>query len=279
MDLYVAIAKRIKSNRGGEMSFVQFVKGGPYINGKGIWNPMIEGAIPNDIQLGSPQEHNKSCINHFNHFIDILRRFCPAESEPHPRSMIISGANASGKSTFMRAVVVNSIFLAQIFGIAAAESFVTSLFHMAYSYMDKEDIPGHLSSYEAELDHAFTVLNQVKSLDPTENALTCFDELFSTTNPDDGLVASKPVLQAMAECPQAISLISTHYDFGSFFQVRSDDFSQKYMHVDERNGELIFTYKIKDGFSKLKNACKIFKNQFRNIPGIHSELEASLECE
>lgn len=278
LDTYLAIASRMECNECEPVSYARFVGAGPYVKSEGLWNPMIRGATLNDIQLGlqsftDVKSSDEYCEDQYNGFANATVCTCLTDVVPHARNMVISGANASGKSTFMRAVLVNCVYLAQIFGVVAAESFEASLFHVVHSYMDKSDIAGKLSSYQAELKHASAVLKDFKNLPPEENALAFFDELFSTTDTDNGLRVSKVVLQALAECKQAIALISTHYYFGDFFQDKQYDYALKHMHVEESTEGIVFTYKIKDGVNSMINACQIMLNNFKDIPSIYSELK------
>ena len=276
IDMYLSIGSRMKSADGhsGQLTFVRFEPGKPVIKAQGLWNPTLGSShvVTNDISL----ETRDSCLppdeNSF-----FRTETCSAKLEPSNRNLLLSGCNASGKSTMMRAITINSIFLAQIFGIASAESFQTSLFHSIHSHMDKYDPTGEFSSYEGELNRALQALKEAETLESNQNMLVCFDELFSNTDPEESLYVTNKVLSAMAKQLRTINIVSSHYDVDTRGIEGDDEFARMHMHVEKINNTLIKTYQLRRGQNTKTNGLFHLMDKFKLFPDIYSELELLIE--
>ena len=277
IDIYLAIASRMASASDdiGQLTFVNFKGHKPYIDAKGLWNPSLNPhhVVSNTITL----EGEDVCPH------DLIWPFafatCGAGNSPPHRNLLLSGCNASGKSTLMRAITVNSIFLAQIFGIASADSFETGLFHAFYSHMDKYDQTGEFSSYEGELEHAMQILSFSKSLGSDENMLVCFDELFSNTDPEESLYVTNRVLSAMARQLRTINIVSSHYDVDTQGIDGANEFARMHMHIERVNNTLVKTYQLRQGQNTETNGLFHLMEKFRLFPDIYSELQRLVEGE
>ena len=271
IDIYQAIARRMNSPAAsGQLTFAQFTAQKPLIVARGLWNPVLNAdkVVTNDIVL---EKSDTSPARRENW--PYVYGTCSAHSELPLGNLLLSGCNASGKSTMMRAITVNSIYLAQTFGIAAAESFQTGLFHAIYSHMDKYDHTGEFSSYEGELMQARQLIEQASSLESDQNMLACFDELFSNTDPEASLYVTNKVLNLMARQLRTINIVSSHYDVDTVGVNDENEFARMHMHVEKVNGTLVKTYQLRQGQNKQSNALFHLMEKFRSFPDIYSELE------
>ncbi len=229
LDFYCSVANEIKES--DSWSFAEFENYGtgmgqriPAITAKKMWNPTLlqAEATPSNIELGREK----------------------------PASLVITGENGSGKSTFLRSMAINSVFMAQTLGIAAAESFRLRPFNHFDSLLEKRDTKGR-SSYEVETDAAVRVISNTRSLGKYYQSLIIADELFRTTNEQDGSRGSKFLVQKIAEQPQVALLVSTHYRSLTNLALEYPGiFANKHMKVtlDETTGEVIsMKYVLVDG--------------------------------
>lgn len=142
-----------------------------------------------------------------------------ALSNTESRNIILTGPNAGGKSTLMRAVLTNAL-LAQTCGVAMASSFELTPFATIVSGMHKTDTLGSESLFEAELNRSLAVVetlyqttNKTKTITKTKggHALVVMDELFSSTNPVEGIAAAAACAARITRHPRCVSIISTHF--------------------------------------------------------------------
>lgn len=120
--------------------------------------------------------------------------------------MLLTGPNASGKSTIMRAIGINTVYLAQTLGIATADSLSLTPFHVFHAFMETRDKTGESSSYQTELNRLIDALRVSKN----KRGFYLADELFSSTNAVDALIGSQEILNRFSNLKQSIGIVSTH---------------------------------------------------------------------
>ncbi len=176
--------------------------------------------------------------------------FC---SEKH--HALLTGPNRGGKSTFCKALGLNILY-AQTWGIAWAKSMKFTPFTAIETALSLHDTLGKLSLFETEIEFAKQVLQKVKS---EKNVFVMMDEIFHSTNAQDGVAASRVFLQQLY-ATNVCSLISTHY------KQLVEEFTEKalawQMIANERpDGFLDYTYKKADGISEKSSVMEILKER------------------
>lgn len=253
LDFYLSVAEGIGNHR--RWSFVEFDKNdygrlqeGPGITARRLWNPLLPArqAVASDLTLGDPAQRN----------------------------IILSGANASGKSTFLRSVGINTIFFAQTLGIAAAQKFSFRPFSHFDSLIDKRDQKGQ-SSFEGEkaLVEDVWKYNYYLKEQPSDSqrVLVIADELFRTTNPRKGAAASKALVKQLGTWPHTTVIISTHFDrLPELGEEYPELFANKHMEADydeEAGGITTMRFQLTDGICPHTNAMQMFEEELeQNYP-------------
>ena len=183
------------------------------------------------------------------------------------KNLIITGPNAAGKTTYVRAVCTNTIF-AQTFGIACALSAEVSIVHAIGSFMRIEDSLGQLSLFEAEAKRCAELLEQAhKILNNGMSALYFLDEPMHSTPPIEGSATSMAVSEYMGKLPGIRLMVTTHYHeciglesmYPDYFQNISMD-----AFTDPITGRYIFPYKIQKGASTKCIALELLNE--KNLP-------------
>ncbi|MCL6218717.1 MutS-related protein [Zunongwangia pacifica] len=185
-----------------------------------IRHPLINDCVPNDLQLSE-------------------------------KSMLLTGSNMSGKSTFIRTVAINTL-LAQTLNRCFAEHF-TAPFLKLYSSIRITDNLSENTSYYLE-----EVLQIKKLLDASKEdipKLFVLDEIFKGTNTEERIAAGKSILSYL-NTSQNIVMVSTH-DIELTEMLTKNDFERYHFSESIQNQELIFDHKLKEGPLKTKNAIKI----------------------
>jgi hypothetical protein len=126
------------------------------------------------------------------------------------KSMVLTGPNASGKTTLVKAVAVNQI-LCQQWGVGAFEAARVRPVGNITCYMNVPDTGARDSLFQAEARRCKGVLASVE--DSALPSLCLFDELYSGTNPDEATAASVAYLShLMSSGPHTRFLLTTHLD-------------------------------------------------------------------
>ena len=166
------------------------------------------------------------------------------------KNLIITGPNAAGKSTYVRAVCTNSI-LSQTYGIACALKANVVIIHALGSFMRIEDTLGESSLFEAEAKRCAELIKQAENISfDNKRALYFLDEPMHSTPPIEGTATSMAVIEYMGCLPGIKLLVTTHYHdcikletmYPKYFQNISMDAL-----LNNETQKYIFPYKIKNG--------------------------------
>jgi energy-coupling factor transporter ATP-binding protein EcfA2 len=181
----------------------------------------------------------------------------PDVLEPVPNSItatngiVLTGSNASGKSTFLKAVALNGI-LAQTIYLSTSRRY-QGYFCKVYTSMTLRDsIENRDSYFLAEIKSLKRILEASKK----ERVLCCIDEVFRGTNTPERIAASTEILESLGD-GNTICLAATHdIELARLLQGTYDNY---YFMEQVLEGEITFDYKLLKGISYTGNALKLLK--------------------
>lgn len=181
-----------------------------------------------------------------------------------PDTVIITGPNKSGKSTFMRSVMIN-VFLSQSIGISCSDKTQITPFKDLITYLNIPDCIGRESLFEAEVKRCQNYIDRIEKFDGFTIGL--IDELFTGTNPREGCAGSYAVANRIASNPMNITLLSTHYDEVVRNLDKMDDYNnyKRFMFKKFMINDKIYDYKIYDGISTQFNALELLNDLGQDI--------------
>ena len=166
------------------------------------------------------------------------------------RPVLITGSNASGKSTFIKTVAINAI-LAQTVHTAVAKSYEASYFKVYSSMALRDDLQGHESYYIVEIMSLKRVMEQVGGEIP---ALCFVDEVLRGTNTLERIAASAQILRSFADT-NTICFAATHdLELTHILEKYYDNYHFQEEVVDN---EVVFDYQLRNGRSNSRNAIKL----------------------
>ncbi len=175
------------------------------------------------------------------------------------RSSLVSGSNASGKSTFIKALAVNGIF-AQTIGICAARAYRTRFVLVVTSMAVRDDIEAGESYFITELKSLRRVLDSVRHTD-----CVCYiDEILKGTNTIERIAASAAVLGWLCAQP-SLCMAATHdIELTRLLAGSMDNY-----HFAEQmtDAGMAFDYRLREGPSRTRNAIRLLG---------HMEFDASV---
>jgi DNA mismatch repair protein MutS len=157
-------------------------------------------------------------------------------------TLLITGPNMSGKSTYMRQLAI-TIILAQMGSFVPASEAQLPIFDKIFTRIGaSDDLVSGESTFMVEMleaKHAIT--------NATENSLILFDELGRGTATYDGMSLARAILEYVNDYIKCKTLFSTHYH--ELTELANTYSSIKNVHVDviEEDGNITFLHKIKDG--------------------------------
>ena len=87
------------------------------------------------------------------------------------------------------------------------------------------------------------------------------DEIFSSTNPDEGMSGGYAIGERLGNYENSISLITTHYAYLTKLEDEKTYCNYKIPIERDESGEIIYPYKLKPGISNQYIALELLKNK------------------
>ncbi len=158
------------------------------------------------------------------------------------RTLIITGPNMGGKSTFMRALAQN-VILAQSGSWVAADQFRSPLFDAVLTRIGADDdlVRGQ-STFMVEMEEVSAILHQASS-----ESLVLLDELGRGTSTYDGLAIAQAVIERLAMPDGPLTLFATHYHEITALAEGHDSIDNLTVEVLEAAHGLVFTHRVVPG--------------------------------
>lgn len=188
--------------------------------------------------------------------IDIKEIYHPMIAEPvansinEKKSVLITGSNASGKSTFLKTVAINNI-LAQTIYTCTAKKYKTSFYRLYTSMSLKDDLINNESYYMVEIKAIKRILD---SIDDSVPVLCFVDEVLRGTNTVERISASSHILKSLAN-KNAICFAATH-DI-ELTSILENIYSNYHFTENVKDDDILFSYKLLNGRATSKNAIKL----------------------
>ena len=168
------------------------------------------------------------------------------------KSVLISGSNMSGKTTFIRMLGLNTL-LAQTINTAMAASFELPRMGIQSAIRISDNLLNDKSYY---LEEVLTIKEMLKLSEEAQPYLFLLDELYKGTNTIERVAAGKSVLTHLNR-GNHLAFAATH-DLELTDLLKSSFSNYHFSEVIENN-ELSFDYQLKDGILKNTNAIKILE--------------------
>jgi hypothetical protein len=190
------------------------------IRAKDLTHPLLRDAVPNDLDIA--------------------------------RNVLLTGSNATGKSTFLKAVAMNAIFAQSLMTCAAAH-WRSGFFRVYTSMALRDDLFGNESYFITEIK---SLKRMMDAFDGGVPCLCIVDEVLRGTNTGERIAAASEALRRFSEnnclCLAATHDIELTYILEGLFEN---------MHFSEeiRDGGIHFDYKLRPGRSTSRNAIKLLE--------------------
>ena len=174
------------------------------------------------------------------------------------RTMIITGPNMSGKSTYMRQVALITL-LAHIGSFVPAAKAEIALTDRIFTRIGAgDDLAYAQSTFMVEMVEVATILNNA-----TQNSLLILDEIGRGTSTYDGLGIAWAVMEAVVKKIKAKTLFATHYHELTDLETRLSGVKNYRVLANEANGKVVFLHKIARG-----EASKSFGAEVAALAGV-----------
>ncbi len=190
-------------------------------NAEGLFHPLIENAVDNSIVTD--------------------------------KSVLITGSNASGKSTFLRAAGINAI-LSQTFNTSLTRSYRASKFRIYSSMALKDNLMNNESYYMVEIKSLKRIMDAAENPEYKHPVLCFIDEVLRGTNTIERIAASSQILKRLSTT-NTICFAATH-DI-ELTSILENYFFNYHFSEEITDNDVKFNYKLETGRAVSRNAIKL----------------------
>lgn len=168
------------------------------------------------------------------------------------KGVLLTGSNASGKSTFLKMVAINAI-LAQTIHTCAAASYRAPFFRLYSSMSLRDDLAGGESYYIVEIKSLKRILDAVKE---GQQVLCFVDEVLRGTNTVERIAASTQILKSLSGS-HVICFAATH-DI-ELTELLRQEYDNYHFEEEIKDGDISFEYRLLEGKATTRNAIRLLE--------------------
>ena len=174
------------------------------------------------------------------------------------KNLIITGPNASGKTTILKSTTINIILTQQI-GCGFYDSSKFYPYHHIHCYLNIPDTSGRDSLFQAEARRCKEIID---SIDTNKRDLhfCIFDELFSGTNPEEAVISGTAFMSYLVKNKNINCMLTTHFiDVCHRLEKNANIVNEK-METKKEKDKIQYTYKLIKGISTVKGGFQVLRD-------------------
>lgn len=157
-------------------------------------------------------------------------------------TLLITGPNMSGKSTYMRQLAI-IVIMAQMGSFVPASSATLPIIDKIFTRIGaSDDLVSGESTFMVEMKEARNAI-----VGATNNSLILFDELGRGTATYDGMSLAQAILEYLSKNIKAYTLFSTHYHELTSLDKKFKNIKNIHVSAVENGNTITFLHKVKNG--------------------------------
>ncbi len=200
-----------------------------------------------------PIFNDEKKISFTNLYHPLLEKPIANSLEQNNKSILITGSNMSGKTTFIKSIGIN-VILAQTFYFCHAENFELPGYQVKSAIKREEDLEHSKSYFFVEVEG---LKKFIQIANEKGNTIFLIDEIFRGTNTVERLAISTSVLEHLGQNGQVF--VTTHdIELQSLLK---ESYEMYHFGDNIKNNEFYFSYKIQKGPCFTGNAIKLLEIQ------------------
>lgn len=220
--------------------------GGQEIAIEGLYHPLVEWPVTNDLRLTHGQ-----------------------------RLVFLTGPNMAGKTTYLKAAGI-AVLLAHVgMGVPAAGCRLSVMDRLVTAIRTEDDLRAGISYFQAE---ARRVQKIARSLAEGRRAFVIIDELFRGTNVKDACDASLKVIEAFAGAPTGLFVIASHLiELAPALEASAAVLLMRF-EAEMADDDVRFDYRIRSGVSDQRLGMKVLEREgvLASLQAIHAHAVRSV---
>lgn len=168
-------------------------------------------------------------------------------------NVLLTGSNASGKSTFLKTIAINAL-LSQTIYTSVSEYYRAPVYRIYSSMALRDDLSSSNSYYIVEIKSLKRMLDAASK--EGHPVLMFVDEVLRGTNTVERIAASSEILKSI-RTDKALVFAATHdVELTSLLRGKYDNY---HFQEEVTDDEVVFDFKLYTGLATTRNAIKLLK--------------------
>jgi hypothetical protein len=198
---------------------------------------------------------NKTKIKN-NYYAPLINKTPIKNNIKFSKNIIITGPNASGKTTILKSTLIN-VILSQQFGCGFYDSATLYPYKYIHCYLNIPDTSGRDSLFQAESRRCKEILDIIHQFKDDKH-ICIFDELFSGTNHTEAVISATSFMKYLVEFKNVSCLLTTHFIKVCKKLNKNVNIKNYNMHtLKTTTNKNIYTYLLKEGISEVKGGLQV----------------------
>ena len=174
------------------------------------------------------------------------------------KNIIITGPNASGKTTILKSVLIN-VIISQQFGCGFYDSAKLKPYNHIHCYLNIPDTSGRDSLFQAEARRCKEIIDIIDS-NKKEDHLAAFDELYSGTNPDEAVISAVAFMEYLVKNKNVSCLLTTHFIKVCKKLKKNKNIENFHMDTIKKDNKIEYKYLLLEGISVVKGGINVLSD-------------------
>ncbi|HXS37165.1 MAG TPA: hypothetical protein VN721_10725 [Flavipsychrobacter sp.] len=225
------------------------------------WHSLAKATITNDWVFPELQQPSPICFEATGLYHPLLQHPVTYDiSFNNSRNfLLLTGANMSGKTTFMKSLGVSALLAHLGMGVPAKSLRISFLYGVITNMQVEDDIVRGESYFFAEVQR---MKQTAQKLVQTQPHLVLMDELFKGTNVHDAYECTRAVVEGLLQRPSHLMILSTHlYEVAQHFSDRKEILFAYFVTKMLDDNTYYFTYELKNGISNDRIGYRILQKE------------------
>jgi len=173
------------------------------------------------------------------------------------KNIIITGPNASGKTTILKSTMIN-ILMSQQFGCGFYDSSNLKPFKYLHCYLNIPDTSGRDSLFQAEARRCKEILDTIDT-NKNDEHFCAFDELYSGTNPEEAEQSATAFMKYITKHKNVSCILTTHFMKVCKRLEKTKSIINYKMLTEREDDKLNYKYILVKGISDIKGGIMVLK--------------------
>ena len=194
-----------------------------------------------------------------NNYYASLKDYNPVKNNIKlQKNLIITGPNASGKTTILKSVLIN-VIISQQFGCGFYDSAKLKPYKHIHCYLNIPDTSGRDSLFQAEARRCKEIIDIIDE-NKKEDHLAVFDELYSGTNPDEAVISAVAFMEYLVKNKNVSCLLTTHFIKVCKKLQKNKNIENYHMDACKNNNKIEYKYLLLEGISLVKGGINVLSD-------------------